>query len=206
MNIKTGLHLFNMADLGSRELFGGHLLRRARRRALFITCSEMFLKPLLINQEFWRHKHVIQNPGNLVAGEADDACMSATIALALAQGVQDIVVCGHFPCSVVSGAHGADAGACDSLALWLENLSGTRHVLATHYSELVGEDRQRVAVKENVLVQLEKLITYPAVAARLKEGALHLHGWVHSTRTGHVVSYEPTDRQFVQLLRLPPSA
>jgi len=48
-----------------------------------------------------------------------------------------------------------------------------------------------------VLVQLENLLTIPAIARKLESGALHLHGWV--LKGGLVHAYAPRRGEFVPL-------
>ena len=48
-------------------------------------------------------------------------------------------------------------------------------------------------------MQLENLRTLPAVAFRLAQGDLHLHGWVYKIETGEVFAYDWASGQFVPL-------
>ena len=64
------------------------------------------------------------------------------------------------------------------------------------------------AVKENVIVQIANLLTYPAVFAKHTRGELMVHGWVYMIETGEVLAYEPERRTFktLSLPASPPSA
>ena len=53
-----------------------------------------------------------------------------------------------------------------------------------------------VAVKENVLVQLDNLRTHPSVASKLSQGELNLHAWVYTFENGRMFSYDPDAQQF----------
>ena len=55
------------------------------------------------------------------------------------------------------------------------------------------------AIKENVLMQLDHLRTYPAVAARLSKGDLTLHGWVYHIETGQILTFDPAQSRFVPM-------
>ena len=56
--------------------------------------------------------------------------------------------------------------------------------------------KHKAAIEENVLVQLENLRTHPSVAARIRKGEIHLHGWVYKIETGEVFTYDPERGQF----------
>jgi carbonic anhydrase len=47
-----------------------------------------------------------------------------------------------------------------------------------------------------VVGQLESLRSHPAVAARLEQGDLTLHGWVYHIGPGTVTAYDEESRKF----------
>src|SRR6185295_8775824 len=51
----------------------------------------------------------------------------------------------------------------------------------------------------NVVAQLEHLRSHPAVAARLAEGDLALHGWVYHIGPGTVTVFDEERRAFLTL-------
>jgi carbonic anhydrase len=53
--------------------------------------------------------------------------------------------------------------------------------------------------EHNVVAQLTNLRSHPAVAARLKEGGLALHGWVYHIGSGSVTAYDEESRKFLPL-------
>ena len=54
----------------------------------------------------------------------------------------------------------------------------------------------KVAVEQNVVVQIENLRTHPAVAAALSRNELQLHAWVYMMETGEVSVYDPVEARF----------
>ena len=48
-----------------------------------------------------------------------------------------------------------------------------------------------------MLVQLEHLMSYPIVRARVGAGTLHLSGWWFDIASGNMYSYERASRSFV---------
>jgi carbonic anhydrase len=61
------------------------------------------------------------------------------------------------------------------------------------------EERLAALVGENVLLQLEHIMTYPCVATRVRFGTLSLHAWVYDIKTGRIFEYNSTARRFLHL-------
>ena len=59
------------------------------------------------------------------------------------------------------------------------------------------------ATHENRLVQLDHRRTHPAVAERLEDGTLHLHGWVYHLSTGEVFAYDIAQDEFLPIASKP---
>ena len=62
-----------------------------------------------------------------------------------------------------------------------------------------GEELLVATIQENVRVQLAHLRTHPGVAARLRRGALTIHGLVYSIPTGDIWAYDEDKGKFVSL-------
>jgi carbonic anhydrase len=58
--------------------------------------------------------------------------------------------------------------------------------------------------ERNVIEQLKNLQTHPAVAARLEQGNLKLHGWVYHIAKGTVTTYSPRRKKFVRIRSVKP--
>jgi len=65
-----------------------------------------------------------------------------------------------------------------------------------NYPELSREERYGITAKENVLLQMENLRTYPVVQKAAREGRLHVHAWYFEIGTGTVFRYSPEKEQF----------
>ena len=53
--------------------------------------------------------------------------------------------------------------------------------------------------ERNVVEQLQNLRTHPAVATRLREGNLRLHGWLYHIGQGIVTAYDPGRDAFFRI-------
>jgi carbonic anhydrase len=197
-----GIHRLSPGHFRSAQrLFQLHA-RGGRPRALLITCSDMPQDSNCLIPANFAHTYVLQNFGNL-AEPFDplhpEHVSSVEAALALYR-VDDIVVCGHAPCDVMTNlflADAADDAAIPRAATALVSARRTRRIMVERYRHLEGPRFLMAAVEENVLVQLENVRTVPLVASRLARGDLYLHGWIYAS--GSIFIYEPDREQFTPL-------
>lgn len=201
-----GLHQFQSNIFSSqRELFE-RLAEGQRPDALFITCSDSRINPNLITQTDPGELFILRNAGNIIPPHGA-ACggEGATIEYAVSMlGVQDIIVCGHSHCGAMEALlHPEDLGELPAVEAWLAHAEATRRIIETNYPLLMDGPLLTATIEENVLVQLEHLRTHPAVARKIAQGELHLHGWVYAIQTGEVFAYDPAQGQFVSLSQQP---
>jgi carbonic anhydrase len=199
-----GIHQFQSNVFGPRRALFERLARGQAPEALFITCSDSRISPNLLTQTDPGDLFILRNAGNLVPPfGATGGGEAATVEYAVAAlGVRDVVVCGHTGCGAMQALLGDQGKLADDLPLvgaWLKHAEATRRIVRESYRHLDGERLARVAVEENVLVQLENLRTHPAVASKVARGELHLHGWVYAIETGRVYAFRPDEGQFTLL-------
>jgi len=167
-------------------------------QALFITCSDSRVVPALIMSARPGELFELRTAGNMVpplsehpSGEA------ATIEYAIeVLGVMDVVVCGHSHCGAIAAlTGGVDLTATPALVNWLAH-AAPPDITATGASAFTR------AVQHNVLVQLERLATYPCVQRRMPAGPashIRLHGWYYEVDSGAVFAHQPEARAFLPL-------
>jgi carbonic anhydrase len=200
--IVRGIHQFQSMTFDShRELFET-LSHGQQPETLLITCSDSRIAPELVMQTQPGDIFVLRNAGNLIPpyGAANGG-EGATIEYAVAAlGVKHILVMGHSSCGAMKGLLDPKATADMPLVSeWLKHADATRRVVDECYPELKGVDRLNAAIKENVLVQLDNLRTYPKVAALMAKGALTLHGWIYEIDSGRILAYDPQLSHFVPI-------
>src|SRR6266511_1909132 len=190
-----GIHHFQTTTFSAhRELFES-LSQGQQPETLLITCSDSRIAPDLLMQTQPGDLFVLRNAG-APSGGAGATIEYAVVGL----GVKHALVMGHSNCGAMKGLLDPDSLADMPLVgEWLKHADATRHVVDECYPDLKGVDLLNAAIKENVLVQLDNLRTYPKVAALMAKGALTLHGWIYEIESGQILAYDPQLSHFVPI-------
>ncbi len=177
-----------------RRLAGGQ-----SPKVLFITCSDSRIDPCLLTQTLPGDLFVVRNAGNIVPEYREDSGECATIEYAVkVLKTPHVVVCGHSGCGAMAGL--LDPGQ-------LETLPAVRRWVALSQPALeraqaASGEKLPELVRQNVILQLERLRAYPFISSALESGALRLHGWVYDIGGGTIVEYDPQRRAFSDLASL----
>ena len=165
-----------------------------RPEALFITCADSRIDPCMLTQTKPGELFICRVIGNIVPPYPTAlGGVSATIEYAVGVlHVPEVIVCGHTDCGVMKGALNPDAlvdfpQVCD----WL------RHADVEHRDAAPSPEFLLDLTEHNVVAQLKNLRSHPAVAARLQEGDLALHGWVYHIGEGVVTAYDSKSGKFL---------
>jgi len=183
-----------------RDLFQKLALGQ-RPDALFITCADSRIDPCLLTQTKPGELFICRVIGNVVPPYPDAiGGVSATIEYAVGVlGVPDVIVCGHTDCGVMKGVVNPEPlEPLTSVTAWLNYAQPARKAASQRKPR---EDAEfLLAVTErNVVQQLGNLRTHPAVAERLAQGDLNLHGWLYDLGEGVVTSYDAAQDSFTPL-------
>lgn len=188
-----GIHEFQTTHFTENQDLFAQLSKGQQPETLLITCSDSRIVPDLLTQTQPGELFVIRNAGNIVPpyGAANGG-EGATIEFAVsALNVRHIVIMGHSHCGAMKGLlKPEDLTSLPLVASWLKHAEATRRVVLDNYQDLEGEDLLNATIKENVLMQLDNIRTYPAVAAGLAKGTLMLHAWVYHIESGQILAYD----------------
>jgi carbonic anhydrase len=197
-----GVHRFHSRVFRRRRQQFERLARGQHPEALFITCSDSRIDPAMLTQTEPGSLFVLRNAGNMIPPHGSAAGEEATIEFALgALGIRDIVVCGHTNCGAMKGLlQPGSLSRLPAVSRWLDHAGSTRRIVLETYPHLEGDRLIEAAARENVLVQIENLLTHPAVQTRIDGGGLRLHGWVYSIETGEVAAFDPALDRFLPIL------
>ena len=197
-----GIHTFQTTHFSEHQDLFTQLSKGQTPETLLITCSDSRIMPGLLTQSKPGELFVLRNAGNIVPPYgASSGGEGATIEYAVAAlKVSHIVVMGHSHCGAMKGLlEPHDLKSLPLVENWLKHAETTRRVVLENYQDCTGIDLLNATIKENVLVQLDNLRTYPAVAARLSKGDLTLHALIYQIENGQILAYDPQKSQFIPL-------
>jgi carbonic anhydrase len=198
----SGVKKFQAQVFHAKRTLFDKLATEQNPRALFITCSDSRIDPCLLTQTDPGELFILRNAGNIVPSYGTSiGSTTATIEYAVGiLGVKNIIVCGHTDCGVVKALlDPKQAKGLPAVQAWLAQAETTRRVVEENYRHLKGRALHVMTTQENVRIQIEHLQTHPSVAAKLRKGALNVHGWVYSIATGDIWIYDPQQERFAPL-------
>ncbi|MEL7728603.1 carbonic anhydrase [Citromicrobium bathyomarinum] len=174
--------------------------------ALFITCSDSRIETGMMTQTDPGELFICRNAGNIVPPHTNQTGgMTASIEFASAAlRVPHIVVCGHTECGAMKGAMDLhkDRSSLDTLPHvreWLGFSRAAVDIVDARAAGMSDEERMRMLLEQNVVLQLQHLRTHPTVALRLAQREVQLHGWVYDIGTGKVDAYDPEQDRFIPI-------
>jgi carbonic anhydrase len=204
LQLVKGVHHFEKEVFRNHQELFQQLASGQSPSVLFITCSDSRICPTMITQSKPGELFILRVAGNIIppydevhGGEA------ATIEYAVKQlGVRDIIMCGHSFCGAMAAVVNPEglAEKLPATARYLKHAEKTKKILDENYADVKDPaTRLSLAVRENVLVQLENLRTHPCVAEGLQKGEISLYGWIYQFEAGLVKAYAPDLDKFVPM-------
>lgn len=177
-----------------------------RPSTLFITCADSRVVPQMLTQTGPGELFILRNAGNIVPPySAMPSGEAATIEYAVqVLKVEEIIVCGHSHCGAISGVLRPQlVEGLPAVEHWLTYAQQAGQEIAQQHLAIDGSDDDlTTAIKTNVLIQLNHLRTYPAVAEAETAGNLRLHGCFYRFETGEVTGLDESQKRFVSIEEL----
>jgi carbonic anhydrase len=168
-----------------------------RPSTLFVGCADSRVVPDLLTSSLPGELFVLRNVGNLVPPFEQDAGFHGTSAgiefATLMLEVKDIIVCGHSHCGAIRALFSPMRGDAPHVTRWLEL---ARPALADSEP---SEPALRRTEMRSIVLQLERLMSFPMVRDRVERGELCLHGWYYVIEKGQVLGLDTASGDFVPL-------
>lgn len=165
-------------------------------KACFIACSDSKDQISLLTQAVPGDLFILRNAGNIVPSFGGQTVEEAVLEYAVCGlRIPHIVVCGHTRCGAMAALLAPKRlRPLPSVWRWIgQSEPAFRCVEARR----LASDKEQLAdlVRENVLLQLAQLRSYPFVATAVKARALRIHGWIYDFGKGTFVEINPRNRK-----------
>jgi carbonic anhydrase len=170
--------------------------------ALFITCSDSRIETAMITQTEPGELFICRNAGNIVPPHTEHTGgMTASIEYAVAVlKVPHIVICGHTECGAMKGAMNPEGlDGLPHVRKWLGYSKAAVDIVDGIAEDATPEERMKLLIEHNVLLQLQHLRTHPSVATALAKGTTELHGWVYDIGAGEVEAWDEAEGKFITI-------
>ncbi len=197
-----GVRRFHDTEFPRDHIIFEHLASGQHPHTLFITCADSRIVPELITQTAPGELFVLRNIGNIVPPYRDSPCeITAVLEFACTHlRVSEIVVCGHSDCGAMKALQApAMTEHMPAVATWLRNAAHVWDAVEATAPELEGAEECQALVAQNVRAQLANLRTHPAVAARLAERNIDIHGWVYDIGAGSIKVFDAEERELLPM-------
>ncbi len=163
---------------------------------LFIGCADSRVLPELFTGSGPGELFHVRNMGAFVPPFEDDRGFhgtSAAIEFAVSVlAVTDIVVCGHTHCGAIRALYEPTAGT-PHIERWLELATDAR------LDGPLDDALLRRTEQRSIALQLERLLTYPELRARVEDGRISLHGWHYIIEEGTIDILDVARGAFVRM-------
>jgi carbonic anhydrase len=164
-------------------------------KTLFIGCSDSRIVPYALMDCGPGELFIARNVGNLIPPwdmSAGFHGTAAAIEFAVLQlQVQNIVICGHSHCGAIRALYEPPPAEATHLNAWLD-LARDAVLPVQGSPEALRRVEQR-----SLVIQLERLMTYPMVERQVRAGQLFLHAWYYVIEEGQVLVLEAERGAFV---------
>ncbi|MEF9942640.1 MAG: carbonic anhydrase [Burkholderiaceae bacterium] len=163
-------------------------------KTLFIGCSDSRIVPFDLMGCGPGDLFIARNVGAFIPPWDQSAGFHGTAAAiefaVLSLEVSNIVVCGHSHCGAIRALYDEAPEEAHHMKAWLK-LARDAVLPVVPSPEALRRVEQR-----SIVLQLERLMSYPMVARRVAQGQLFLHGWYYVIEDGRVLVFDPV-RGFV---------
>lgn len=185
----------------SRHLYE-QLAEGQNPETLYIGCSDSRVLPNELMQAKPGELFICRTAGNLVPpyGEAVGG-VGATVEFGVeVLKVRHIVVCGHSDCGAMKAlVHPEKLEGLKMVSAWIRHADRVAAVAAELHGDLDDREYLKRLTEENVIAQIDHLMTYPCVAPKVRSGNLYVHGLVFDIPSAEFRMLDRTTLTFLPL-------
>lgn len=197
-----GVREFSEKEFEKNKLLFQSLSKKQNPHTLFIGCSDSRVAPNLITTSLPGDLFIIRNIANIVPPYRESSeFLATTSAIEYAVNVlevENIVVCGHSNCGGCK-ALSMDNNSIDEIPhtkKWLELARPAMESVEKTNGKFNLESMEWLLEQENIILQINHLLTYPYIKEKYKNKSLNIYGWYYDIEHGAVYNYNKSKRVF----------
>ncbi len=164
-------------------------------KVLVVACSDSRADPALITGAQPGDIFVVRNVANIVP------CFTSkvhSVGSALEYGVkhlkvQHILVLGHSACGGIKALLHDEVKDSDCIDGWIAHAAPAKD---RALKKCPIDSAQECCERENIILSIENLLSYPWVNDRVAAGTLQVHGWHFNIADGILYQYNPVTGKF----------
>ena len=172
---------------------------------LFIGCSDSRVVPGLITKSLPGDLFVIRNIANLVPPyRRSSEFLATTSAIEYAViilNIENIVICGHSNCGGCRAlfASEEDLNKIPHTKKWLELAQPVKDKVQIMREKYKKKDISWIVEQENIVEQMNHLISYPFIVERYQKKKINILGWYYEIGSGTVFNYNAATQRFQKI-------
>jgi carbonic anhydrase len=171
---------------------------------MIIACSDSRVNPALILNTKPGELFIARNIGNVVPPyEVTKGATQSAIEYAVnVLKIPNLVVLGHSSCGACAHLYHEKTEEEENIELdhveeWLTLMYPAKHEAILESLNTDEKNIFEVTEKNNIVLSLQRLMTYPYIVKALEEGSLELHGWWYNIKKGELEIYDYKTKNFI---------
>jgi len=186
----------------NKKLFK-ELAEGQKPHSMIITCSDSRVSLSRILSATPGELFIARNIGNIVPPyEVTKGATQSAIEYAVnALHVEDLIVLGHSACGACEHLYHKKIDDKEEVELshveeWLTLAAPAKHNALLECIHFPKRDRAEITEKNNIILSIQRLMTYPYVVQGLEDKTLEVHGWWYNVGTGDLEVYDYGEKDF----------
>lgn len=173
---------------------------------MIITCSDSRVAPTKILSATPGELFITRNIGNIVPpyDRNKGATQSAIEYAVNVLKIPNIVILGHSSCGACAHLYHEKTEEekhmdLDHIDKWLTLAYPAKHDAMLECLSNPNKNRAEITEKNNILLSLQRLMTYPYIVKALEDKTLQIQGWWYDIGSGNLEVYNYDTKEFVKV-------
>ena len=196
-------HFLNNYFENNKELFAS-ITNRQNPDTMLVTCSDSRINPALLLHAKPGELFIIRNIGNVIPPfQPEKGSTQAAVEYGInALNIKKLIILGHSNCGACAHLYHEQTKDDPNLIHvdeWLKYLEPAKGSAVLEVNSDHSKNIFEVTEKHNIVLSLQRLMTYPYIQKHIEEGTLELIGWWYNIGSGELENYDFSTHQFSKI-------